>query len=363
MKIIYSFLLALLVCLNVNAQSAINITNEDMPVAGQIKYIFHDTTAVYDSVIYAEAAKNGINQNWNFSSLQMHLTDTVEYVDATTTANADSFPNAGVCGISSMYNTEVYFNKMNNGLFIDGFVSSSKSLVLNYDNPQLLLNYPSTYLDTFNSTSSILYQELYNKTVKINGIKYLADSVKKIVSYNTISNFDGYGSVTTPIGTFNALRQYCTKNTSRETYYHIPGQGWTLYKTKLLTAYKIRWWANGYCYPVVECSYYPNSGVVTSFSFAQKNDDVVLTKINNTVSNNNFIVYPNPAQSYIAFSNLNENAVVCVYNGSGILVLKSQLSALNKTIDIKDLSNGMYLYSIVKTTGETINTGKFNVMH
>ncbi len=355
-------LLILAVSFNSNAQNAIKITSEDMPIAGQTKYVYHDTTYVYPSNINTEAVKNGASQTWDFSSLVVHTIDTVEYVNSATTAYADSFPNSTVCGISSMYKNEVYFHNSTTNLSIDGFANLSNSImVFQYDEPLLLMNYNSTYLDTFNGTSAIVYQQVYGKYVKINGIKYLADSVRKVVTYNTISEINGYGSVTTPTGTFDALKQFYTKNITRETYYFVNGQGWTLYKTKLITSYKLRWWANGYCYPIVECNYYPSNGIVTSFSFAEKNDDVVLTNIND-INNNNVTVYPNPATSYITFSGLTQNNnTLSIYNSTGSLIDKKNISTLNATVNIQDLAKGVYLYTIVNFAGETIGSGRFNV--
>lgn len=358
MKLLYSLLLILGAgTIQCSAQNAITLTSNDKPSVGKTMYVYHDSTTVFSTSFYNEAIKNGGDQTWDLSTLSAITTDTIEYVEPGSTVYFDSFPNAGVCGISSKYDNLVFFDKSNDGLFVDGSVTSD-SVVIKYDSPQLAITYPSTYLDTFDNQTSIFYQEWFGKKVKINGIKYYADSVKKNIVYDINSKIDGYGTVITPEGSFEALRQLYTRTVNRETYVYVQSLGgWVLYKTKVLTTYKLRWWSNDYGYPVVECNYYPNGGIVRGFSYVKKEEPIV-TNIQN-MGTENMEVYPNPAAHSITFANVNDAYSVSIYTATGNLVFeKNNVDNIN----VEDWTSGMYFYTI-KSSEKILQSGKFSVAH
>lgn len=345
-----------------NAQNAITITNIDAPVIGKTLYIYHDTASLYFAQINVEATKNGSNQTWDFSDLIINVVDTVEYVEPASTAYNDTFPNANVCALSSMYNNAVFIDANNDGVYIEGVVNYSSNSTTKYSTPTILINYPSTYLDTAYNISEIVSQSVFGKFVKMNGIQYYADSVKRTVTQYIHSTIDGYGIVSTPGGSFDALRQYVSQTTERSTYYYLQGNGWTLFKTKSVDSYFLRWWANGYSHPVAECRYYPNSGIVRSFSFLKQEDPIVVTgikKMNNVLD---VTLYPNPAINYVQFTNMGENCTLSVYNSTGSLML-AKIIFEDKIIPTQSWGRGSYLYTVVNSSGELIGSGKFNLTY
>lgn len=362
MKAIFITLILALANIISSAQSAITLTNLDLPVVGKTLYVYHDTSSFYTESINTEAGKNGSSQTWNFSELNTNTIDTIEYVEPASTGYNDTFPNAQVCALSSMYDNAIFINTANDGFYIDGMLSYPSNSVLKYSTASVLINYPSTYLDTAYNVSEIVSQSVFGKPVKMNGIQYFADSVKRTVTQKVHSIIDAYGIVSTPGGSFDALRQNVIQTTERSMYYYLQGPGWTLFKTKAVESNLLRWWANGYGCPVAECRYYPNSGVVRSFSFVKQEDPIVVTGIKEANNNFNINVYPNPAVNNIVFSNVSENSTVSVYSATGSLMLEKYAS-VNESICTQNWSRGLYLYSIVNSKGALIQSGKFNLIY
>ncbi|MGJ5643029.1 T9SS type A sorting domain-containing protein [Formosa sp. S-31] len=55
------------------------------------------------------------------------------------------------------------------------------------------------------------------------------------------------------------------------------------------------------------------------------------------------IIYPNPASETIAFKNLSDDQEIAIYNVMGQVVLRKNINASNNTINVSNLSKGMYL--------------------
>ena len=63
-------------------------------------------------------------------------------------------------------------------------------------------------------------------------------------------------------------------------------------------------------------------------------------------SNINFIVYPNPAENQITFQLENkQKGIIYLYDVLGQNILTKEISSSNNSIDIQNLSNGIYYYN------------------
>jgi hypothetical protein len=201
----------------------------------------------------------------------------------------------------------------------------------------------------------------YDGHVVIGGVTFSADSARKIVTTNTTSKIDGYGSLTTPSGNFKSLRQYLNIDKTAETYFYINGS-WALYKSKNQSTNKLRWWANGYAFPVLECRYYPNSGIVRSIYFLKQ--DEIVTIIQKLTDDNKIITSPNPANECIIFSNLKEKHItLAIFNSVGELLYRNTPTSLEELVNVAGWQPGMYVYRITNRWGVINQADKFNVIH
>lgn len=63
-------------------------------------------------------------------------------------------------------------------------------------------------------------------------------------------------------------------------------------------------------------------------------------------ANQNFMVYPNPAENQITFQlENNQKGIIYLYDVLGQNILTKEISSSNNTIDIQNLSNGVYYYN------------------
>lgn len=93
--------------------------------------------------------------------------------------------------------------------------------------------------------------------------------------------------------------------------------------------------------------------IINNGSCADTSATAELTVLNNTginenAQNNLFSVFPNPAQStlYVKADNKLIGSVFTIYDNIGKIVKSGKLNAANTTIELGNLSNGMYLFSI-----------------
>lgn len=74
-------------------------------------------------------------------------------------------------------------------------------------------------------------------------------------------------------------------------------------------------------------------------------------------SNQNFLVYPNPAENQITFQlENNQKGIIYLYDVLGQNILTKEISENNNVIDVQNLSNGVYYYNF---ESEKVFKGKF----
>jgi hypothetical protein len=73
----------------------------------------------------------------------------------------------------------------------------------------------------------------------------------------------------------------------------------------------------------------------------------------------NVLVYPNPAINAINFEFSQNNIdIIAIYDVTGKIVKKLTVTKSIENIDISGLTNGLYYYHIISTTG-VVSSGKF----
>ena len=110
--------ISLCALVNVQAQSAITLTENDIISVGNIAYLVTDTTPT--SNISTEAMKSGVGVSWDFSKLKSNVSDELNFVAPSTTANGSYYPSSNLCAITKSTGYNAYFTSSTSGFVMTG---------------------------------------------------------------------------------------------------------------------------------------------------------------------------------------------------------------------------------------------------
>lgn len=168
-----------------------------------------------------------------------------------------------------------------------------------------------------------------------------AADIKYIQHRQRHTEVDGWGTVTTPLGTFPALRVRHDIYEIDSIYQTFFGTG-SWIGTPAVDRTEYEWWTNGkkeYLLKVVASNFNGNQNI-SSIEFQQQylGLDAGLTELTNEL-----VLYPNPTEDLCFFeSNLAVNDVI-FYNQMGEKVATSSFNGVqNAWMDMHDLSPGVY---------------------
>ena len=157
------------------------------------------------------------------------------------------------------------------------------------------------------------------------------------------SEIDGYGTLTTPAGTFDVLRQKVQEVQVDTDYAYVQGTGWYPWQYGTVTQYKLRWWAKTIGYPVLDCEYNPTNNKASNFNYLTIPTVVLTTSINDINLANALKIYPNPSTGKFS---IESNGIaynrIEIYNIMGEKVLQQT----SKDIDITNSPKGIYFVEI-----------------
>lgn len=159
--------------------------------ASGINPVIGDAITNYTSAFVAPGSA-GANQTWNLSSMTQAGTSATSAVAPSSTPNGSSFPNSNVAFSGTGY--YAYYNTSSTAWQNYG---TSSSIIMAYSNPEDFLHFPFTYNNT--------YTDIWASTF-ISTYTYYRTGTTTVTA-------DGYGTLTTPVGTFsNVLRVHFVQN-------------------------------------------------------------------------------------------------------------------------------------------------------
>jgi len=229
MRKILFIIVALLSVITTNAQ--ITITQSDF---GNVYFHALQANDTLIDTANVHIGNPGTNLTWNFDSLHNDFTDTLQFMTVASTPAPfpASFSAANVAYTkSNAHGTFNFGNVSSTGLNAVGIglLSGTFPISLTTPNEAVILSTPQTYLNfptTYNShfTSSAHANIVDDTTFTFN--PFTVDTVQ-IRHYATDSSLiDAWGTMTTPHGTFPALRQKFMEHTIDSIYVHTTTIGW-----------------------------------------------------------------------------------------------------------------------------------------
>lgn len=319
--------------------SQITLNQTDMPAVGKSYYSGVDTVAVVN------AGATG-STSWSFANLQNQKTDTFSLINPAGTPGFTTFPNATAAFVQSSGET-VYLTISASSVSILGVYIPNGQLSVKFDVPQQYISLPSTNGTQFNGTSKF--------TIAYPIPQPPVDSGKQVhtVIYSSVIN--AYGTLTTPTGTYNVLRQKYSEYNSDSTFIKAAGN-WTFQSVSRDTSIKYNFWAKAVGYNVIEMD---TAKKETKFFLSSAN-----TGINAVNSPLVFMfVYPNPVNQTLNLEGeVPAGSSVKIYDISGKMVSLHTILSNRTVIEIGAYPDGLYLYRIVSPNEETLSSGKFNVV-
>ncbi len=247
-----------------------------------------------------------------------------------------------------MENTSAAFRMMGMyGTFLD-----SIEMPIIYNPPLVLVEFPVQYQNHKDSDASFTFK------MPIIGIPGI-DSAKLKMDIITSTDVDAWGTITTPLGTFDALRMYTVREDHDSTWYKAGGF-WTLWTSDKDVSHSYDWWTdnNAAGYPLVEFDYFAANDSVADVTFLNSTPTQSLDKheFSSLIS-----VYPNPSDTYINFDYQGESDVVLeIFDLRGKLLCRETIIAKDVTkISTEKYTPGIYFFNLIGSNGNIIDKGKF----
>lgn len=328
-----SLLLSLFVLVGLSTQAQITITSADMPFAGDTFRVSRATLPVNIDV-----SLTGTNFTWDFSALTPASQSVDSFVSVSSTGIIYSFffgfgsnaanvaqkggnfaaiPGFPISDIYSFYNRSTSnFRQVGYGANLSGIGTP-----MAFGNKDFIYNFPLQFGDADSCNSDY-------------GI-----SLPNLGAYQAyqkrINNVDGWGTVITPYGTFNALRIVSELTGTDSLFLDTLGQGFQV--TRPLTR-EYKWLAAGEGIPVIQINTQVVGPVEQITSIVYK-DSLQVTGINSvTAALYQAEIFPNPSaeQAMLKVENTSVGMSVVITDLSGRFVGQHQFNA-------SELKNGIVL--------------------
>jgi hypothetical protein len=340
MKKVYIIFLSFL--LPVISSAQITITNADLPSAGdQIQFSEAGITTPVDLTL------TGANYVWDFSMLQHTSQDIDTFLSVLSTPfvyalvfgfnSNQAMRGVDLSAIPQFPIADVYgfYNKSSNNYKQTGYGASISGITtpISFSNHDIIYDFPVNFgnQDSSDSNYSIVIPSL----------------ASAIGSQHRVNNVDGWGSITTPYGTFNALRIVSMLTGEDSVYLDTLGFGFSLPR-QLTREYK--WLANGQDIPILQINTTELLGIETVTLIKYRDSlrvPVALQEIR--VENLQLSLSPNPSNGTEVYLNSiaerNTELSCAIYSLDGRLVHQQALSIQSGQQKIKLGSDDFKLLS------------------
>ena len=310
--------------------SCLNSFSQPIITGKGINPVLNDYFIAY-GIPYFNPGASGANANWNINGT-VTVQDTFVYVLPNQTFYASSFPNANIAyeQIGTTYSyyymidsfKQQYWGGYGAGGGSPYYYSKSSTL-------KLPISYLTSYLDTSICTNS--NNIVFNTTT----------------TYST-SEVDGYGTLTTPIGTFNNVIRVHSISHDTISSFNTSNNSMN-YSGYISDGYA--WFANGYHGALANCA--KRIDVATNSVIGSYGDYFKYgygsIGVNEVMGIKNIALQPNPTNTSttLTFNNELSSATIEVMNITGQTIFKKENVAGKQTqIDLSNQAAGIYFIEV-----------------
>ena len=321
----------------------ITITQSDIAPIGKYIFIASDTLKTLQPGSI-NPGPSGENQVWNYTTLESHSIDTVNFVTPSSTPYASYFPSSNTAIQYSKSGMIAYIQNISSSLVIDGsYVDFGLGgTVVDMIPDEKLISYPDSFKASFQNTSLIDVVVPFAGGI-VDSIRY-----KSITTKN--SKTDGWGKIVTPKGSFKCLRHKDQIAKLDSIWMHLassPPVWMPLGAPTKDTTWHFSWWANGTGFPILEFDS-THADTIKNINWL-KSLPVIIGIDEPALAENAITIYPVPSSGLITLESkkqpINDVEVFNV-QGESVYLEKSLNADKRKEIDLSSLTNGIYFLRI-----------------
>ncbi|MGB0136247.1 MAG: T9SS type A sorting domain-containing protein [Flavobacteriales bacterium] len=349
----YLLCAALVAISGLHAQITIN--TEDLPSAGDTVRYSQVFGPSFDDL---ELQNTGADVNWDYTWLEVFTQDVDTFLQVEDAPflyqfffnNAflypDSYSNLATkttdfsFGDFSLENPYTFYNNDEESYHATGFGVTVTGLPISVPNDgnEILYAYPMDYGNTFSSD--------FETTLEVPGLITWVQTGTRSVEV------DGWGTLTTPFGTFDVLRQVALREASDSTYINLIELGTSIPR---LPERVYSWVAEGMHAPVLEITTQEIFG--TEAVTAIRYQDVILEEETpdnvEEFAQLDVVVFPNPSNGTVRLqSQATDMLDVTLYNALGQRVYTAQVWA-GEQVHLEHLAAGSYTLHISGDQGQS----------
>ena len=355
MKIFLSAII--FICFHNFIYSQIILTEDDLPKPSDVQVI-----ARIDSIedLTLSPGISGANIIWDFSALHYYVSfldnsfDSTSWIQSSSTPETSFFPLADIAQTTNCYlnhNWQTHIVTLvcyHNYLFKDALGLHLYGTT--YTEPHLFQQYRNVFpLIQYGDTSISFSKEVIQTTIDSVFVRFVADT----------SIADGWGTLITPVASYDALRIYTAETVLDSLYVNGIGQQ----IQKQTGNYYYKWYAKNMGYPVFQIS----KGIlekqqgyqVTHFAKYLRRD---VNVPENFISKQQITMVPNPFSIEAKISlgnNVSGKYSIVVYDITSKECLRlTNVNGDELTINKGNLKNGLYYFQLINDKGN-VNSGKF----
>lgn len=314
-------------------------------------------------------ATTGTNKTWDFTNLNADAIDSMRFGVAGWYTGHENFPKANMAFV--YYDDDSFITFLDitdNEVITYGTVELTDTGNIVEDFELKLVTFPSTY-----NTS-------YNSSVKFPGISFplgfdpdssgpipFIDSIQVSLIYATKSTMDGWGTVKTPLGDYQALMQTTQNLTAPSVKMFSSGVGIDVPQSliDLLqlpiptgdTSYTVNFWTNDATvgFPLISYDYQHGISMTQEVTWLMQKPGS--SSIDPLESQRN-LAYPNPVLDYLSVKSPVANASIAIYDMMGQLVFEQALEG-QSPVSVQHLNKGLYVMQLTDSSnGQLISTQK-----
>lgn len=300
----------------------------------------------------------GTDQTWNYAGLLNSHTTSEFGLGAPSWYDGDEeFPDANLASYNAADGSTIFLKKDTDALDILGVYADFSGT----GSPQALVFNPYDRLITFPSTYETEFFNTYTYKLTIDGSAFGVDSIVVQGTVDQTSNMDSWGEITTPLGTFDAIRQYAYEfSTTIIDAYSFGASVFNDTQTEETHTYSF--WTNdaGARYTVLEYTYDPGSDMVMEVTW--QSGAPYLSVQEEGLPTASVRLYPNPATDVITIDlNVEGKYDFEVIDGLGRRVLTGTIEGSTAPISVSKLENGIYTIHLLNTSTNQVNVERFVV--